>query len=158
MGTIPVMTSLKDSTQRLRSLLATGDVRAGVAFLNSLTEHRFTSLYRFDRHRLSNVVFYDRENPDITSTPELPVAASYCVFVRDTADAFCMADSFSDERVSGHSKQPEIRAYCGVPLLDERGRVFGTLCHFDFRPLPTSEENLALMESVAPWLQRYSTH
>jgi GAF domain-containing protein len=142
--------------QQLRTLLAGGDVRAALAFLNGRTEHRFTSLYRFDDATLRNIHFFDRENPQQTSVEDIPVLASYCVFVRDSRSAFDIDDSLEDERVAGHPKQAEIRSYCGVPLLDELGRMFGTICHFDFEPRPISDENVALMEAVAPQLQRYS--
>jgi hypothetical protein len=39
-----------------------------------------------------------------------------------------------------------------VPLVDEAGRVFGTVCHFDARSLPVSEETVSLMEALAPIL------
>lgn len=46
-------------------------------FLNGLTEHWFSSLYRFDADTLKNLYFYDRENPTLESSPDVPVIASY---------------------------------------------------------------------------------
>lgn len=145
-----------EHSRRLKAILATGDVHGALAFLNSLTEHRFTSLYRFDEDTLRNVYFYDRCAPDVTRTPDLPVAASYCVFVRNNRGTFSVVDAIADDRVDGHPKQHDVQAYCGVPLLDGTGRLFGTVCHFDLEPRAISPDNIDLMEAMAPMLQRYA--
>jgi GAF domain-containing protein len=139
----------------LRAVLRAGDLRGAVMFLNSLTTHRFTSLFRFDGELLRNVVFFDRQNPAQSAVDDIPVAASYCVFVRDAAETFTVPDAASDPRVDGHPKQPVFRAYCGVPLVDEQGRMFGTICHFDVEPRRISDEHVDLMEAIAPLLPGY---
>lgn len=80
--------------------------------------------------------------------------ASYCVFVRDRGRAFATSDSLQDARVRGHPKRREVQSYCGVPLRDTNGEMFGTICHFDFRAIPISDENVELMEAIAPLLKR----
>jgi GAF domain-containing protein len=137
---------------RLKSVLAQDGIRAALAFLNGLTPHRFTALFRFDDKILRNVCFYDSEQPDIQGCADIPVTDSYCVFVRDEGRVFTVIASLSDDRVSRHSKRVEVQSYCGVPLLDENGRMFGSICHFDFRPMSISDENVALMEKIAPLL------
>jgi GAF domain-containing protein len=137
---------------RLKVVLARDGVRAALAFLNSLTPHRFTALFRFDDKMLRNVCFYDSEQPDVQVCGEIPVADSYCVFVRDEGRIFTVIDSLNDDRVSAHPKRVEVKSYCGVPLLDENGRMFGSICHFDFLPMSISDENVALMEEIAPLL------
>lgn len=144
------------SLRHLKAVLRAADLRGAVMFLNSLTLHRFTSLYRFDDETLRNVVFFDRDNPGQETCDDLPVMASYCVFVREAAETFTIADSRGDERLGDHPKRPHVRSYCGVPLLDERGHMFGTICHFDFVPREISAENVELMEAIAPLLPRYS--
>lgn len=142
--------------RHLRAVLRAHDLRGAVMYLNSLTRHRFTSLYRFDDAMLRNVVFFDRQNPEALSCDDLPVLASYCVFVRDGSCTFRVDDSQSDDRLGLHSKRPEVRAYCGVPLMDEDGRMFGTICHFDTVPRALEDEHVALMEALAPWLPGYA--
>lgn len=137
---------------RLRALLHAGDLRGAVILLNSLAPHRFTSLFRFDGEMLRNVVFFDRENPAQETVDDIPVAASYCVFVRDGRGTFTVPDAVCDRRVDGHPKQPIFRAYCGVPLLDDRGRMFGTICHFDFAPHRADAKTVELLEAIAPYL------
>lgn len=44
---------------------------------------------------------------------------------------FVTSDTSADPRLDGHVYQGVIQAYHGVPLLDDRGELFGTLCHFD---------------------------
>lgn len=149
------MESFEQALQRLRVLMHGGHVRDALALLNARTGHRFTSLYRFDDDTLRNVWFFDREDPSRETSDDVPVLASYCVFVRDERATFRLDDAHRDARVAAHPRREHVRAYCGVPLLDDRGRMFGTVCHFDFRPLAISDENVALMEALAPLLQRY---
>ncbi|WP_020472797.1 GAF domain-containing protein [Zavarzinella formosa] len=129
--------------------------RAALAFLNARTGHRFTSMYRFDGKTLHNLTFYDRADSEAEPPDDIPVEVSYCVYVRDAVKPFCVEDSLGDIRVAGHPKRPEIRAYCGVPLVDENGMIFGTICHFDFQPTPTAEEDVRLMEGFALLLKRH---
>lgn len=150
------MTDFDDALQRLRALIRRGDVRGALAVLNARTEHRFTSLYRFDDDVLRNVWFFDREQPELEAIDSMPVRASYCVFVRDQGATFRVDDADTDGRVAEHPKREQIRAYCGVPLLDPDGRMFGTVCHFDYRPIAISDESVALMEALAPLLQHHT--
>ncbi|HZZ45157.1 MAG TPA: GAF domain-containing protein [Tepidisphaeraceae bacterium] len=141
-----------DTLQSLKKILSADGVRAALVYLNGLTPHRFTALYRFDDQTLRNAYFFDRDQPEIESCPDIPVLASYCVFVRGSGQTFMTPDSLADERVAGHPKRLVVRSYCGVPLVDEQGRVFGTICHFDYGPIPISDVNVDLMESLAPLL------
>lgn len=143
---------LTAALEGVRRLLDEGDLRGAIILLNSLTSHRFTSLFRFDGEMLRNVVFFDRENPLHEHVDDVPVTASYCVFVRDGEGTFTVPDAACDPRVDGHPKQPVFRSYCGVPLIDAYGRMFGTICHFDFDPRPVEPATVALLESVAPYL------
>ncbi|MGH8030043.1 MAG: hypothetical protein ACREO3_08920, partial [Arenimonas sp.] len=110
------MDNYRTALHRLRTTFADGGLRAGVEYLNSLTGHRFTALYRFDQDTLENVVFFDRDNPEVTTAQSIPVMASYCVFVRDTNATFSTANAALDERVGDHPKRGVLQAYCGVPL------------------------------------------
>ena len=117
MATSPV----KITREQLKSVVEKDGVRAALIFLNGLTAHRFTALYRFDDETLKNIYFYDRDYPEVESSPEIPVQASYCVFVRSTQRTFAVADASRDERVAAHPKRHELKSYCGVPLLTNKG-------------------------------------
>jgi len=137
----------------LKTTLATKGVRGAVEFLNLQTPHRFTSLFRFDGPTLRSVTFYDRQNPDQENCEAIPVEASYCVFVRDTGRNFLVADAGDDQRVKEHPKRQMVQCYCGVPLLDRTGRMFGSICHFDFEPAPIADRDVELLERMAELLQ-----
>lgn len=147
--------SISDTRTQLREILQREGIRPALIFLNSLGSHRFTALYRFDSDMLTNLYFVDRENPLVDSSAEIPVMASYCVFVRDSGARFLVEDSIRDERVVGHPKRQAIQSYCGVPLLDEQGKMFGTICHFDLDPVTISSTDVELMEVVAEMLRSH---
>ena len=138
----------------LRDALTVGGPRAALAYLNSRTPHRFTAMYRFDDKTLRNLVFYDAQNPAQDRTDDIPVLASYCVFVRDNGGAFATGHAAHDDRLGAHPKRSVLQAYCGVPLRDEEGTMFGTICHFDFEPMDMAATEVELMEAVAPMLRR----
>lgn len=149
----PPATTPAEHVQRMREIRDRDGVRAVLIYLNSLTEHRFTALLRFhDDEQLRSAYFYDRQRPELESCPEIPIPNSYCVFVRQTGDTFTTLDSLADDRVADHPKRLEVRSYCGVPLVDAAGRLLGTICHFDPRPLPLTPDDVALLEAVAPLL------
>ena len=149
-------TTLSEQTQ-LRTVFVRDGIRAAIIFLNGLTAFRFTALYRFDDETLHNLYFYDRENPTLASSPDIPVLASYCVFVRELKDKFATADSLRDERVRDHPKKPLVHAYCGVPLVDRMGNMFGTNCHFNIEPTPTREADIELMEAMGRLIKEFDT-
>ena len=149
------MPTLDDSLRHVRSILDSKGIRSALIYLNGLTDHRFTSLYRFNSEMLDNLYFFDRENPEQEKTENIPILASYCVFVRQTHNTFVTEDSLTDERVRGHPKHHEVQSYCGVPLLDEDGKMFGTNCHFDVLPVEISKDNVKLLEAVGPMINEY---
>ena len=139
---------------KLKLTLDNHGLRAAIAFLNSLTNQRFTSLFRFDGNTLRSVTFYDRENPDSDFCEDIPVQASYCVFVRDSGNSFATLDSRCDERVKDHPKRETVQSYCGVPLVDQHGKMYGTICHFDFQPGRVADADVELLEHMSRLLQK----
>jgi GAF domain-containing protein len=137
----------------LKAALAGQGLRGAVAFLNSLTSSRFTSLYQFQTGTLRNITFFDRENPTLESCDDLPIEASYCVFIRDSGAKFSVDDAPRDDRVRDHPKRQTIQSYCGVPLLDGRDRMIGSICHFDLQPGRTTDRDVELLEYMARLLQ-----
>lgn len=145
--------SAGETLGELKTTLATKGLRGAVTFLNAQTPHRFTSLFRFDGPTLRAITFYDRQNPDVETCEEIPVEASYCVFVRDTGARFLVPDATGDERVRHHPKRSTVQRYCGVPLLDHDGKMFGSICHFDFEPGRIADRDVELLEHMADLLQ-----
>jgi hypothetical protein len=99
-----------EALSKLKTILSQDGTRAAVIFLNELTKHRFTALYRFDGDILHNLYFYDCENPEAHSSPDIPVMASYCVFVRDSGAHFETQDSLRDDRVHNHPKRQVVQS------------------------------------------------
>ena len=133
----------------LKKILREEGVRPALVFLNHLTEHRFSALYQFEDERLRNLYFYDRETPELEWTDKIRVTASYCVFLRDQGRLFHTSDALRDERVRSHPQREKVQAYCGVPVLDAEGKLFGSICHFDYKPRVITDEDVDLMEAVA---------
>lgn len=133
----------------LRLLLAEHGLRATIVFLNGLTRFRFTAVYRFDQATLKNVCFFDRNNALTDTLPDIPITSSYCTYVRDFRHVFLVPDADSDARVALHPKRHEVKAYCGVPLMDHGGNVVGTICHFNLSPIDTRPAEAELLMRAA---------
>jgi CheY-like chemotaxis protein len=143
---------------RVVELARRQNVRGVLGLLNARAPYRFTSIFRFDGDRLVSVWTFDRERPDADPSPaELPIDASYCVFVRDACAPFVIDDSQRDPRVLHHRKRDSVRAYCGVPLLREDGVMVGSLCQFDVEARavePGSVERMVrVARALAPYLE-----
>jgi GAF domain-containing protein len=90
----------------------------------------------------------------VASSPALEVRDSYCVFVRDTRQSFTVEDAPRDDRVAGHPKQQTVRSYCGIPLMDRDGNLFGTICHFDYDAVQFTADDANLLDYAAPLIVR----
>ncbi|HEX2189078.1 MAG TPA: GAF domain-containing protein [Longimicrobiaceae bacterium] len=144
----------REALRRFREILDARGVRPALRFLNGLGPHRFTAVFRFEGGTLRNLHMVDSEDPSVERCPDQPVLESYCIYVRQTARTFLTADSTRDGRVEGHPKQQTVQSYCGIPLLDEDGTLFGTICHFDFEPIEFTEEEVFLLEDAGPLIVR----
>lgn len=145
---------VSERVRKLREVFANDGPRHAITYLNSLTEHRFTSAFRFEDGMLRSAIFFDRDFPESSGCDEIPILASYCVFVRDTGATFKTEHASCDARLNGHPKQKTIQSYCGVPLIDTDGRLFGSACHFDFKPGAISAEEVELLEELGALLSK----
>lgn len=136
----------------LREVLHSQGVDAALGYISDRSTHRFAGIYRFDAATLRTRHFVDRDNPRAEPPADIPILSSYCVFVRESGNPFAVEDSHTDPRVDGHPKQSQLRSYCGVPLLDEHGAMYGTACVYDLVPRDVSPLELALLEALGPLL------
>lgn len=150
------MTSMtpQEVVQHARVELKERGIRAALELVNRHSGHRFTALFRFEGGTLRNLHLIDRDDPTVERSPDLPVLESYCVYVRNTAQTFVTNDSMNDPRVDGHPKQKSVQSYCGIPLVEPDGTLFGTMCHFDYEPRPFAVEEVWILEEIAPDLIR----
>ena len=141
--------TFQEAIGKLKNYVEEEGIRPALKYLNSLTGHRFTGLYLFDDPTIKNRHIIDAEDPDVETLPDVPVKATYCSFTRSKGESLSIANSQEDDRVKDHPARDEVLAYCGVPLQDERGNIFGTVCHFDYEPVDISDMNVQLLESIA---------
>ena len=130
-------------------ILAQSGLRAALVYLLELTEYRFIAIFRFSAAKASTVVFYDRENPHVLASKEVPASATYCSFARDAGGVFMTTDAMQDPRLNGHVAREVIRAYCGTPVMTPEGEILGTLCYYDQVPRDPAQLDLELMLRVA---------
>lgn len=128
---------------------------AALDFLNLRVPHRYTAVYALADGHLRNLYLYDKLGevvPEFLQT--VPFEDSFCQFVlRD--GVFLTHDSGSDPRLNGHRYQGVMVTYHGVPLLDDYGQLFGTLCHFDVVSHGLSDSELQLLQLAGRTLPRY---
>jgi len=130
-------------------ILGESGLRAALVYLIGLTDYRFIAIFRFADGKASPVVFYDRENPQVLSSKQVPASATYCSFARDSRGVFMTADAERDPRLNGHVAREIVRAYCGMPVMTPEGEILGTLCYYDQVPRDPAAVDLELMVRVA---------
>src|SRR5262249_47903926 len=107
------------------SRLADGDVRALLQYLNGLTDHRFTGIYRFEPGWVVSVALWDRENPDLMLGADVKMKESYCWLAGLADSSYIIEDALTDPRLDGHAVQAQIRSYVAVLLHDTGGAPWG---------------------------------
>ncbi len=142
--------------RRFESMLQTYGLRASLAHLLDYTDYRYIGIFRFDGAKVKAVVFYDRENPGMMASSEMPESATYCCFVRDGKGAFTTANSLLDKRLEAHPARDIYQCYTGVPIMDAEGALIATLCHYDVVPRDPDQLNLPLVFQIASKLAQGS--
>ena len=135
---------------------------AAMRFLNHRIPHRYTAIYHLEHGLMRAIYLYDKQNelvPEYLAV--VPLEGSLCHLVINDG-VFRTDDSAHDHRLDGNRFQGVIGSYCGLPLLDNRSELFGTLCHFDLDNYILSEEEFEFMQHAArmlpKFLQRHRTH
>lgn len=145
---------LRQSRGPLLAEIELGGVEAGLKFLNARTAYRYTGIYRLEGAMMRNIYLYDRLGQAVSNFAKVPLGDSFCQFVL-AEGGFCTSDSAHDERLIGHPYRGVFNAYFGLPLSRRPGTLYGTLCHFDFKPLVIDDSEIEFLQSVAPWLMDY---
>lgn len=122
-------------------------------YLNSTAEHRFTGIYRFEADWVRSVLLFDRANPHLRAGADVPMKESYCMLTQQGGGPYCIENAQSDPRLFQHAARESVLSYIAVHLLDPEGLSWGTLCHFDFRPRPVTDEVIQVLEAVRPAVQ-----
>jgi GAF domain-containing protein len=131
-----------------------GGIEAGLRFLNARTAYRYTGVYRLEGAMMRNIYLYDRLGESVSKFEKVPLGDSFCQFVM-AEGGFCTSDSSRDERLLEHTYRGVLNAYFGLPLSRKPGTLYGTLCHFDFKPVVIDDREIEFLQSVTPWLMDY---
>ena len=128
---------------------------AGLAYLNARVAHRFTGVYQLVNGVMYNVYLYDKLGEIIPEfLKAVPLGDSFCQFVlRD--GLFCTSNTAQDARLNGHKYQGVLGAYYGVPLLNNAGEFYGTLCHFEEANHDLPDAEFAFLQKAAQVLPKY---
>lgn len=141
--------SQEADVREFTSILETEGMHPALAFLNSRTPHRCTAIYRNDGHVMSNLVLYDRMDPTCRRGIDVAVDDAYCSHVGAHGQAF----EFRDTQllaVGEHRPNNPVVCYCGVVISDGSARMWGTLCHYDFKPCEMRKSDIPLLQALAP--------
>ena len=141
---------IKVVAHEFQTLLQARGLHEALRFLNARTRHRFTGVYRIVPPVLHNVCLFDRENPAIHVGSETPLDETYCAITGELRKPFHFANSAEDDRFRGNPRRSTVVSYCGVPLRNDDGSAWGTLCHFDLRPRIVPVGEIPVLEVVAP--------
>lgn len=128
---------------------------AGLEFLNTRVPHRYTGVFRLHEGALHNTFLYDKQGEIIPEFLQVvPLLDSFChLTLRD--GLFTTHDSSSDQRLDGHKYQGVLLSYIGLPLLDNFGVLYGTICHFDEQAMVLADDEFEIFRKAAKLLPAY---
>lgn len=128
---------------------------AGLAFLNSRVPHRYTGVFRLHEGALRNMFLHDKQGEIVPEFLQVvPLNDSFCQFtLRD--GLFTTQDSSTDQRLDGHKYKGVLLSYVGLPLLDNAGELYGTMCHFDAQALALDDNEFEIFRAAAKLLPAY---
>jgi len=128
---------------------------AGLAFLNARVPHRYTGVFRLHEGALRNMFLYDKQGEIVPEFLQVvPLNDSFCQFtLRD--GLFTTQDSSTDQRLDGHRYKGVLLSYVGLPLLDNAGELYGTMCHFDAQALALDDNEFEIFRAAAKLLPAY---
>ena len=133
----------------LKAVFQTHGLEGGLRHLNESVSHRYTGVYQLADSVFRNVGLFDKQGqmrPEFLA--EVPLRDSFCQFVvRD--GLFKTEHSGEDHRLDGHKYQGVLLTYHGVPVLDDHGELYGTLCHFDALQRDITDQDFAFLQQAA---------
>ncbi len=133
----------------LRRAIAWDGVPSALRQLNAFSNHRFTGLFLFDGDLLKNIFIHDRQDAAANLFPVKPADYSYCLTVKTSGQPFHVVDALRDQRVAGHPSRHQVQSYYGVPLRDQQGDIFGTVCSFSLEPCEAGDQEVLLLDGFA---------
>lgn len=145
---VAVANLFENEVREFRETLDREGLQPALRLLNGRTPHRFTGVFRFDGDILRNVVLVDKWAPAVVRGDDVPLAQAYCAHLHRSGGAVEVTDGPADARFPWMQQSP-IVSYCGAVILDEDGRRWGALCHFDISRCESKKSDLPLLEAAA---------
>lgn len=145
----PLSAATSAAFAEFNSTLLQHGLRDALAGVLRRSDYRFIGIWRFRDGKANAAVHVDREQPDALSATEVPDTATYCTLIRSTGGLFQTSDAALDERLKDHPARDTVLTYHGVPLIDMKGYVIGTLCHYDLVPRDNTQIDTPLMGLIA---------
>ena len=133
--------------------LSEEDVVGLLAYMNTLSTHRFTGIYRFEPGWVVSVALFDRDQPHVRIGADVKMKESYCWLTGLDQSTYVIEDATLDVRLNGHAARDEVRSYIAVLLRDNAGTPWGTLCHFDFAPREIGSGTVSRLEAFRPLVE-----
>ena len=95
-----------------------------------------------------------RANYGLEGMTEAPREIAYAAHAINSEDGepFIVEDALLDDRFRDSplvTGDPSMRFYIGIPLIDDRGFVLGTLCIIDDTPHPVDRKQIKILQSLA---------
>ncbi|MDA8457732.1 guanylate cyclase [Acidovorax sp. NCPPB 3859] len=146
------------TSPQLLALLRWRGLDAGMQALNGNVAHRYTGVFRVDGPRLVNVHLQDKlgeARPEALAVVEL--ADSFCQFVLRDGE-FMTGNSLHEEQLGSHPFRGVVLAYHGVPVGDNAGGLWGTLCHFDYEERELAPAQYELLKAAGHMLYPFVRH
>ena len=145
----------QDALIDLGQVLEQHGVQAALAFLNARVPHRLTTVNHIDDGHMVCTLLHDKAGKLTPGTvAKVPMDHSFCQFVvRD--GSFYSAHSGNDIRLIDHPYPGVMLSYCGVPLIDANGELFGTLCHLDMESHTLPPEEFDVFQRAARLFPKY---
>ncbi|MGB7332432.1 MAG: GAF domain-containing protein [Terriglobales bacterium] len=135
---------------KFETTLKADGLRAAMRWLNDRVPYRFTAIFVFNGDLLHNICLIDKENPSTTNCSDQPITESYCMYIHRSGERFSVEEASLDQHLVGHPKRQSVQCYYGIPLFDSKGKILGTVCHFDSMPVRVTEEVALTLDDLAP--------
>ena len=145
---------IKNELNDFEEILRRQGTYAALKFLNQRVSHRFSAIYRLDKNDLEIVELIDKLDDAATApSSRVPFSQSFCeIAVREAS--FKTSNSALDKRLDGLPNQGVLLSYVGLPLMQQTGSLYGTLCHYDTTEQVINDDEFAFLQQAAELLNR----
>ena len=145
---------IKNELNDFEEILRRQGTYAALKFLNQRVSHRFSAIYRLDKNDLEIVELIDKLDDAATApSSRVPFLQSFCeIAIRD--NGVKTSNSALDKKLDGLPNQGVLLSYVGLPLMQQAGNLYGTLCHYDTTEQVINDDEFAFLQQAAALLNQ----